>query len=360
MATVEKSLVQAGDTQERPAVRRLLTDSDVEVRLRIALALAGRADKEAVPVLIDALAEESLPAVDEARELLLRLAGERSPKFEAGQDAASRRRLRAAWAGWWKEAAATIDMGVLNRGPRLLGYTLLVGGQSGQVMEIDRQGKQRWSIGNLVFPADAYVLSENRLLVAECNGNRVTERDFKGNILWQKNINGPVNAQRLPNGNTFIATAGNELLEVDRSGKTTWSMVYTPGLMAGYKCRDGTMVCITDAGQCVRLSAEGKELKSFPGTHGQPGCTSGIDVANGRILIAQAQRGLAVEMDGDGKVLWQASAQASLPPPVCPTAIRSLPVRVPASCKSWTGRARSCGNTRARWCFERDAAEQKG
>lgn len=251
-------------------------------------------------------------------------------------------------------------MGVLNRGPRLLGYTLLVGGQSGQVMEIDRQGKQRWSIGNLVFPADAYVLSENRLLVAECNGNRVTERDFKGNILWQKNINGPVNAQRLPNGNTFIATAGNELLEVDRSGKTTWSMVYTPGLMAGYKCRDGTMVCITDAGQCVRLSAEGKELKSFPGTHGQPGCTSGIDVANGRILIAQAQRGLAVEMDGDGKVLWQASAQASLPPPVCPTAIRSLPVRVPASCKSWTGRARSCGNTRARWCFERDAAEQKG
>src|SRR5258708_36232312 len=99
----------------------------------------------------------------------------------------------------------------------MLGYTLLVlvdGNGTGKVIEMGRDGKPRWQIENLQFPADAHVLGNNRVLITEYSGRHVSERDFKGNILWQRqNLPGmPVNAQRLANGNTFIAT-NTELLE---------------------------------------------------------------------------------------------------------------------------------------------------
>src|SRR5262249_31807925 len=43
-----------------------------------------------------------------------------------------------------------------------------------------------------------------------------------GNVLWEKKVDGPLAAQRLPNGNTFIATR-YELLEVNRDGKQVFS-----------------------------------------------------------------------------------------------------------------------------------------
>ena len=53
-------------------------------------------------------------------------------------------------------------------------------------------------------------------------GAKVTERDLKGNVIWQRQMNGnPHNVQRLPNGHTFITT-NTQMVEVDRNGKTVW------------------------------------------------------------------------------------------------------------------------------------------
>ena len=84
--------------------------------------------------------------------------------------------------------------------------------------EVGRDGKIRWQVGNLQYPVDAVVLPGERVLVTEWDGNRVGEWDFRGNLVWKKEgFNGrATNAQRLPNGNTFICTT-NELLEVDRN-----------------------------------------------------------------------------------------------------------------------------------------------
>ncbi len=146
------------------------------------------------------------------------------------------------------------------------------------------------------------------MLIAEIQGKRVTERDFQGKILWQKERleARPVNAQRLANGNTFIATEAG-LLEVDRTGKTIWSQAF-PNLMAAYKSRDGSITCFDKAGQCVRLSSAGKELKRFPSGSSDLR-VGGIDVtANGRILIAQRKENRVSELNAEGKVLWQAAA----------------------------------------------------
>ncbi len=257
-------------------------------------------------MLINAVADEPTDLTAEAEEALYRLAGEHPPKLEPAEDQAGRRKQRDAWAAWWKENGSKVDLKVLdNQSSRLLGYTLLVEGDGpGRVMELGRDGKPRWVIAGLGGPVDAHVLPRNRVLVAEFGSDRVTERNFQGKILWQKQITDPVNAQRLPNGNTFIATR-NILVEVDRAGKTVWSRP-CPRVMAGCKGRDGVITCLSGT-ECLRLTADGKQLKSFP--IGGLRFLGGIDqLANGRILIAQQGDGVVTERDGDGKVVWQARA----------------------------------------------------
>src|SRR4051794_11933013 len=86
-------------------------------------------------------------------------------------------------------------------------------------MELDAAGQVRWQVGNLNFPLDVQLVGEDRVLVAEYYGNRVTERDVAtGKVVWQHEVTGPLVAQRLPNGNTFVAT-DVELFEFDRNGK---------------------------------------------------------------------------------------------------------------------------------------------
>ncbi len=304
-----EAILESAALEQRAAVRKLMWDADQRVRLRVALALAYKRDRSAIPVLIDSLAEEPSEWTGEVEGLLYHLAGDNPPKLESAEGTAGRRKQRDSWVGWWKEAGSKIDLMVLDQPPRPLGLTLLVeGSDNGKVLELDREGKQRWLIAGLQFPMDAQVLLGNRVLIAEYRANRVTERDFKGNILWHKDgLEGnPMNVQRLANGNTFIATT-TELLEVDRSGRTVWSHSYQ-GLQGAYRSRDGTNWCLDRFGRCVQLSAAGKVLKTFQSGRNQ-NYLGGIDVAvNGRLLIAQPNANQVVEMDTSGKILWQARA----------------------------------------------------
>jgi HEAT repeat protein len=296
----------------RPALHKLLHDPDPEVRVRVAGALAVAGDRDAVLVLIDALAELPPDQGLEAEEVLHRLAADKGPDVPLGSDAGGRKKCHDAWAAWWKAHGAGVDLARLAVAETPLGYTLLVeveSGGNGRVREIGRDGRTRWQVENLSYPVDAHVVAGNRVLVAEYNGMRVTERDFRGNILWKKEgLRGrPVNVQRLPGGNTFIVT-DSMLLEVDRTGKEVFSH-FLQGLVAGYKTRRGEIYCLTGTGLCVRLDAQGKEVKSFPSGR-DAGWTSGIDVApDGKVLISQPNRSHVIEVDRQGKTVWEAAVQ---------------------------------------------------
>src|SRR5262249_18636048 len=142
-----------------------------------------------------------------------------------------------------------------------LGYTLLCDCTRNRVYEIGRDGKERWAIDNVLFPVDAWVLPGNRVLIAEYNGRRVSERDFKGKILWSKDgLPGtPVNVQRLRNGNTFIATQ-MQILEVDRTGKEVYKIDGRTfrGITAACRARNGNIICLAQNGQCLTLDTTGK------------------------------------------------------------------------------------------------------
>jgi HEAT repeat protein len=312
-AAAAEALCQAGSAEQWPLLRKLLTDSDAAVRLRVALALASAGDREGVPALIALLTELPADQAWRAEDGLLRVLGEQAPRIPLGTDAAGRQKCRDGWAAWWKEQGPKVELARLDGTQRLLGYTLLVqtdNNGTGKVMELGAGGKIRWALEGLQFPVDAHLVSGNRVLVTEYNGMRITERDLKGNVIWERRINDaqPVNAQRLPNGNTFIATE-NQCIELDRAGKEVFAYNRNQGdILSACKTRDGQVVCLLSRGMILRLDATGKELKSF--SVGNVNYTSGLDVLpNGRVLVPLYNAGRVVEFDFDGKRMWEAAVQ---------------------------------------------------
>lgn len=85
------------------------------------------------------------------------------------------------------------------------------------------------------WPFTAIRLKNGNTLVTLTHGNKVVEMDSKGNIVWKltnENLKGtplvdPCGAQRLPNGNTVIASYGAKdgikLLEVDKAKNVIWN-----------------------------------------------------------------------------------------------------------------------------------------
>jgi HEAT repeat protein len=305
-AVAAAALWQAGVADTRAAVRKLLDDPDPTVRLHVGVVLAAAGERAAVPVLIAVLAQLPPDKVLPAEEYLRHVAGESAPNVTLTADEAERRKCRDAWAAWWHDHEATADL-VLATGPRrLLGYTMILSLNPTRVAEISPDGRTRWQLEGFQYAYDAQVLPGDRVLIAEYNALRVSERNLKNEVLWEKRLMfNPISAQRLPSGNTFIAT-NSALIEVDKTGKEVLTVQRPQGdFTAAQKLRDGQIICVTQQGSCLRLDAAGKELKSFPCGQTTMG---GLDVLpNGRILIAQYSGNKVAEFDPDGKMVWQAT-----------------------------------------------------
>lgn len=114
----------AGVAEYKNVVRKLLKDTEDGVRLRVGLALSLARDKEAVPTLIELLAKLPPEQLGPVEEFLQRMAQDKGPTVALGTDAASRAKCHDAWAVWWRERGATVDIPA-SEGPRpQLGYTL--------------------------------------------------------------------------------------------------------------------------------------------------------------------------------------------------------------------------------------------
>lgn len=310
-AAAAVALCRANAPGQMAAIRKLLDDPEPAVRLRVALALAVTRDKEAVPVLINLLAKADARDRATIDTLLHRLAEDKAPNVPPGSDDAGKKKQVEAWLAWWKEAGDKLDPARLADAARTLNYTLVVLLDLGRIVYLDERNQPVWQIENLQFPLDAQLLPGDRVLVAEHNGNRITERNKKNEILWEKKLEGPLVAQRLPNGNTFIATR-TSLLELDKAGKEIFNYQRPGGelIMKAQRLRNGDIACVTQLGvtRYVRMDRTGKELKSF----GVDLRSSGgrIDVLpNGNVLIPEMGNNRVAEHDADGKVVWEAAVE---------------------------------------------------
>lgn len=310
-AAAAVALCRANAPGQMPAVRQLLQDKNPVVQMRVALALAISREKDAVPVLIGLLPKLEAKERATVEDLLYRLADDKAPNLLLGDDEASRRRYTEAWLAWWKEAGPKLDPARLAEATRTLHYTMVVLLDLGRIVDLDERNQPRWQLDDLQFPLDAQMLPGDRVLVAEHNGGRVTERNKKNEVIWEKKIDGPLVAQRLPSGNTFIATR-THLLEVNKDGKEIFSYQRPGGelIMKAQKLRNGDIACVTQLGvtRFVRLDSTGKEIKSF----GVDLRSSGgrIDVlANGHVLVPEMGNNRIVEYDGNGKIVWEAAVE---------------------------------------------------
>lgn len=306
-AAAAEALARAQAKDLLPEIRKMLRDPDPVVQLRVAMTLAHAREQESVAVLIDLLPRLPLVEAWQAEDILFRIGESHNPpSVSLGKDDASRKKCRDAWAAWWKDNQKKVDLAKLKETPRLLGYTLVVLLDEHAILELNAKKELRWRIDNLSFPLDAQYLPGDHVLVAEYHASRVSERDLKGNIVWQKRIVGPLVGQRLANGHTFIAT-DSVLMEVDAKGNEV-ATATIPGerIMKAMKLPNGEIACLTTEAKMVRLDAAGKVLFSFnvPLTTKLFGGRVHM-LPNGHVLVPHNGENKVVEYGGNGKAVWE-------------------------------------------------------
>ncbi|MSQ94504.1 MAG: hypothetical protein EXR98_08100 [Gemmataceae bacterium] len=309
-----EALARAGVKEELPNVKKLLKDTDVSVRYRICMAMLTHKDKDIVPVMIDLLADMTPNQLWPIEEALLRLAGDKAPIGSLGNDAAARKTYRDAWSKWYATNAANIDMARLSQENIYLGYTMIVqhnnrigaggGGNVGEIFELDKDKNLRWKISIPVgYPVDAQYVGGNRVVVAEYQGGRVTERDtIKGEIKWDYQCGGnPFSVQRLSNGNTFVAMQGR-LIEVDRNKNEVWSYQRpNQDMQRARKLPNGEVAFITNVGQYIRMDPRNQKVSKQFNVIAPQIIFGSIDVLpNGHVLVAQFGQGRVTEYNQDG------------------------------------------------------------
>jgi hypothetical protein len=308
-AAAATALCQVPALPHRAAVRQLLDDPAPPVRLAVALALAETGDRSAVPKLIDLLPElpgESAALID---DYLGHLAADQAPDLPSGDEPEKRRQRRDAWRQWWQERGPRVplrDRRDLPPTNRYLGHTLLIHLQTNEIVELGADGNERWRIGGLLGPLDAISVGHDRVLIAEHNAQRVSERTSKGKVVWQKQVGAaPVNVQRLPSGNTFIVCR-NLLVEVDRQGREVFKHQRPANdIMSAARLRDGRIACVSARGTCFQLDADGKEVKSYSIVN-VSGHANEVLPHGGVIAVVMWQHKV-IEYGPDGRVLWEAA-----------------------------------------------------
>jgi HEAT repeat protein len=311
-AAAAEALCLGGDRDRLPAIHKLLSDSEPAVRLKTALALAGIGERDAVPALIELIGELPSTQVEAAEEYLQRVAGERAPdNLPGGDDSTARKKRQQAWAAWWQangERVILVDRYPPAGTERYLGHILMVIANTGEILELGPDRKVRWKMNGLMNPRDVQVLGNDRILIAEWNAQRVSERNRRGDILWQKQLPGsyPLGAQRLRNGHTFI-TCNNKLLEVDRGGNEVYSINRPQqDVVMARRMRHGEIVLVSTTRRVIRMDTSAKEIKSF-GV--QMVWQTGVNILpNGHVIIPATWMNRVIEYDAEGKSVWEITA----------------------------------------------------
>jgi hypothetical protein len=293
----------------------------------VALALIDKKDAAAVGSLVAVLPDLPREQLWRAEYVLSLVAGDKAPAASVGEGEAARKQFCAAWAGWYRKHGKGLDLARIDTASRMLGLTLVVqldirgrqvgpGGRRvvlpGSVSEIGPDGKTRWEIKDLDYPVDAQVVGRDRVLITEYRGRQITERTFKGEIVWRKALNTyAVGARRLPNGHTLV-NCRYQVLELDRSGREVATYnTRGGGTIAATRLKNGHLAVVDQQGVCTHIDGSGRAVKRV--TLGQltyTGVGTQLDILpNGNVVVPQYAQNKVIEYDAGGKKVWEADSQ---------------------------------------------------
>lgn len=311
------SALASGAEENKNLARKLLGDTAVGVRRRVALALVEARDAKALPTLVELVGSESEEDSAAAEDALFAVAGEKSPEGPPAEERDPRGASRKIWEKWLKGDGAKIDLTKVEFDAPGSNLTLMgsIDFRAGAgvarrsvVSAMDNSGVIKWKVEvGSQFQMHASMAKRDRILVSEYNYSRVQEYDLKGKVHWTYNVANPIAAYRLRNGNTFVATR-NSLTLLDREKKVTRT-VTRPGydIASAYMFDDGRMSIMTTNGMLIRYDREGKEAGSV-NTGRFLNVFSRVQFnADGSFIAPDNGNNVIRSYDKDGKQKWEAA-----------------------------------------------------
>lgn len=308
-------LGHVGAKGEIAKVEAMLKDEQPIARLRAAQGILATRSKDALPPLVQLIKSVPEPYLPRVEEILFRLAEEKGPSETiVASSVDSRAKAVKAWDKWLADNRTKIDLTALNGHESYLGlitiaeYDNQVGNIQGQVFETSRGGAKRVSFGGVLGAMDAQTLPNGRILVAENNANRITERDSRGDIKWtfQCPVN-PICVQRLANGNTFIASY-NLVMEIRPDKSEVYRIMPGPQyyMFSAHKTKNNRIVAITAQGFIIELEAPSGKQLNMKQIQTQGNWCSIEMMPNGNYLVASfLNNGCVREIDRNtGADVW--------------------------------------------------------
>jgi hypothetical protein len=218
---------------------------------------------------------------------------------------------QAAWEKWFAAKGDKVKLSRLRETPPLRGLTIIAevdggGTAQGRIWECGPDGKQRWEMTEVGGPVDIQILPGDRLLIAEYYTSRVTERDRQGKILWEspRLSDNSVSAQRLPNGNTLIATR-SAVVEYNRAKEKVAEFPTNRGtVFQALRHRNGNTYVLAGS-SVVEFDANRKQVRVTD--IGRMAGWGGFEILpNGNFLVANYTLGKRyAEIDANGKVVFE-------------------------------------------------------
>ena len=301
-------LAQSPNEIAQKTCTTLLSDSSVRVRFEVARESIKNQNKSAIPTLIELMTKVPAEKAEAIDQTLRAIAKDKSPesKNDSKVDAA-------AWNTWWQKEGTQLVLTPGFKNQEALKNFLVVESfnqekKSGRVFLVTPSGKTLWEITNLSNPTDALLLPNNKILITEQGANRITERDTKGNISWEKSVTNPFHSQRLSNGNIFIASR-NKIVEVGRNGNEIFSFSYpNETILAACKTRTNEYALLSYNGVFLKLDSKGNEVSKsripFPTNFGING---GAITQNDRVLVSIPTLNKIMEFNFSGQSTWEST-----------------------------------------------------
>lgn len=308
------ALLKTGKRFAVDLARAELERSEPESRVWAALALClSGADPAAFGLVIEHMNLLDGPAFFLAEDVGYRLGEPTSPEPEPVLSGTDREKRVKLWKDWWakrKDQPLVLREPLTPAGPG--GSTTVLMLDLGKIVDLDDKKKPRWQINELEFPLDAQLLPGPRVLVAEHNANRITERDTKGRILWAKGFDEPLAAQRLASGTTVIASR-LAITEVDLNGQDliTWLPKNDERIMKMQRRSDGFTAVVLqsndehESSRLVWLDRAYRERASFLVQVRKSG--GRVDILPGNmVILPEFDNNRIAQFDIGGKVVWNA------------------------------------------------------
>ena len=274
--------------------RRWVTFLELDSRRAKAADALLKMGPDAVPALVRAL-NDPRPVVAQTVAHILRVLG--------SQASSARTRLIALSNSDDKQLAYLARYALVSI--QRAGMTLVADHAHHRVLELDKTGKVVRTLTGVNGPWDAERLPNGNYLICSHADKKVVEMTARGKVVWSfSKLKGPVKAERLPNGNTLIADFGGGcVLEVDRTGKTVWKYDDGGDYHDAERLVNGnTLIVDHNHQRIIEVTLKGGIV--WEHRHGKQ-ARDADRLPNGNTLITIYKQGKVIEVTPKGKVVWE-------------------------------------------------------